>query len=108
MPVVTLHPLLEQYARTDVAGIWLVCHLAMSQQSWLPSQTVFMRGERASEMLIVLSGSLEYTCRQSENVRMDQWLCEAVLWSEKWHYCGGLVAKGISEICGLTALSSAR
>jgi len=105
MPVITLHPLLEQYAHADTAGIWLVCHLAMSQQSWLPGQTIFLRGERASEMLIVLSGALEYSCHLSSSidVEMDQWLCEAVLWSEKWHYCGRLAAKQNCEIYGLSA-----
>jgi hypothetical protein len=105
MPVITLHPLLEQYAHVDTAGIWLVCHLAMSQQSWLPGQTIFLRGERASEMLMVMTGELEYSCHLTSaiDVEMDQWLCEAVLWSEKWHYCGRLVAKKTCEIYGISA-----
>jgi len=103
MPVLTLHPLLCRYACVDATGMWLVCHLAMSQQSWLPGQTIFLRGELASEMLFVLSGELDYFVRRASctRVEMDQWLCEGALWSKKWNYCGRLVAMTTCELYGV-------
>jgi hypothetical protein len=105
MPVITLHPLLCRYALVDSAGSWLLCHLTMSQQSWLPGQTIFLRGELATEMLFVLSGDLDYFLRRSGHtrVKMDQWLCEGALWSKTWYYNGRMTAVTNTELYGMSA-----
>lgn len=80
-----------------------ICHRAMSHTLLEKGYTVFVEGESATAMYIVVKGQLTYDHEDMiRNVDEKNWVAEPVLWTSWWHR-GILTAKNEVK---LTALDS--
>merc|ERR1719329_704098 len=79
---------------------------AVEQKAMAKADSLFIRGEKATHMYIVSSGSLQYlridingVARHERVQKGEDWISEPVLWVEAWEHLGGLVAESHCELC---------
>jgi len=105
-PQLFSHPFFSIYGELDERGVTNICHLTMSELPVVSGEEVFSHGEQASKMYHVAYGSLQYffgvSDQVTENIHMNQYLCDMVLWV-KWEHRGRLIASATSELFALDA-----
>mmetsp|Transcript_100665 Transcript_100665/g.184880 ORF Transcript_100665/g.184880 Transcript_100665/m.184880 type:complete len:722 (-) Transcript_100665:122-2287(-) len=106
MPILTSHPLFEEFLRVNEAACAATCHLAMGEHYYRAGSEVFTHGEEAAFTFFVLSGDLEYFAAKNDyeptEVKVGEWICEPVLW-RYWVCQGRLIAKSSCELVYLDA-----
>lgn len=103
-----VHPFFRFFNDLHSICIRLICHSAVSQMSLSRGDVVFSEFEVPScpQMFFIVSGRLAYTqgMREQEGVSVNQWLAEAMLWTN-WVHRG--TAQALTE-CRFLVLDCAK
>lgn len=91
-------PFFEYFEELDNARLRSICHAAVSEQSLLPDQELFMKGAAAGSVYFVTRGRLSYHRRGEEcRVESGSWVSEAALWMN-WIHRGRMSAIAMTEL----------
>jgi len=104
MPVLIWHPLLHTLSDIAEERMRAICHTAMSERCLLPEQELFLKGDLASNMFFVLSGSMAYNRKDKTYLLAEGTLvCEAALWLAEWTHRGRMTAFSLASVFCLDA-----
>jgi len=99
LPHLRIHPLFSELNAVSATTVRRIANLALKRKLLARSDTMFIPGESATQMSIVVSGWLEYRRadstgedRQERVNKGEDWISEPALWTPAWVHLGGLTA----------------
>eukprot|EP00930_Biecheleria_cincta_P034000 TRINITY_DN23531_c0_g1_i1.p1 TRINITY_DN23531_c0_g1~~TRINITY_DN23531_c0_g1_i1.p1 ORF type:complete len:821 (+),score=139.02 TRINITY_DN23531_c0_g1_i1:68-2530(+) len=105
MPHFSVHPFFDQLCKRSRVTIHRLSNLAIASKMLARTDTLFIAGENATHMYIVVTGSLVYTrvdSQQEEHKELvdkgEDWISEPVLWIPAWVHLGLLTALNECEL----------
>jgi len=109
MPILYVYPFLRVYAEVDPAGTRKICHSAITLLSVAKHDVLFLAAEspfqafHGPRMLFHVEGELEYMRQAFDKqlVTKDNWISEAVMWTNEWVHHGTLRASCESRLVAL-------
>jgi hypothetical protein len=108
-PILSLHPLLENYVEENPSGVRRICHQAITEKWLMHGDILFCRGEVPVNPHMYFVNKGQFVYKQSDEdegqkVGVGDWVAEAQLWV-KWIHAGELRAKAESRLIMLEAES---
>lgn len=104
LPVLKSHPFFRLLDNISESLPVMISHLAMREDHYLASETVFREDTPAGHMLYVLTGRLDYYAVHMDmhcsKLKPGEWVCEPALWL-RWVLRGRLVTASSSELVGV-------
>jgi len=101
LPHLSIHPLFEHIRYNQRITANRMSKEAIAYKVLASSDYLFIQGENATNMYILVTGRLKYYQNQvlRENVDMaEDWIAEPVLWTKKWIHLGELTAEIESDL----------
>jgi len=102
---VKVHPLFTHLKNESEVTMHRLANSTMDRVHFAQNDTLFLTGEVAEEMSIVLEGKLQYikVSQDGEDKkefvdRAEDWIAEPVLWSPTWEHLGVLMVVVQSEL----------
>eukprot|EP00929_Paragymnodinium_shiwhaense_P000623 TRINITY_DN100872_c0_g1_i1.p1 TRINITY_DN100872_c0_g1~~TRINITY_DN100872_c0_g1_i1.p1 ORF type:complete len:875 (-),score=190.38 TRINITY_DN100872_c0_g1_i1:99-2723(-) len=107
VPHLAIHPLFEHMSEHSMVTMRRIASGAVARKSLAQSDTVFLAGETATHMAVVVGGRLRYDRNVSGKLRREwvdkreDWISEPCLWLKSWVQLGELIAATPCELLHL-------